>query len=309
MAGQPLKQTSFASSMSTFSDWETIARSLFDLFPHPAFVFNAQGLITQGNQTAADQLQLAPGGGLELLQPDMWQEIAKALDESPGGTTLAHQDTTRTSLFRIQAIPVDREDLVFLCVGEDRSEESQFIESLENSEQIIRELESIIESSPDGIWICDEQARVIKLNPASERNNSIKTEEAIGRTMEELLEQGYIDCSATLEVLKHKKPISLLQTTKENNKLLVTGNPIFDRNGELIRIITNERNIGDFEQLKDELEQEKARHHELSHHLNELQQSEFISKNIVAHSANMINALRQAVTIGPTKTTVLIQGE
>ncbi len=291
-------------------DWRDVSRTLFDIFPYPVFVFDPQGLVSCTNQASANQFGLVPGRKLDRLQPELWREIAEALRESSAGAALTYQETSRTYFFRIQAVhPARQEGDFFLCVGEDRSEESQYLESLDNSQQIIRELESIFESSPDGIWICDETARVIKINPASERINNIRAEEVLGRSMQELIEEGFIDCSVTLEVLKKKKAVSLLQTTKEDKKLVVTGNPIFNQNGRLIRIITNERNISDFEVLKNELERQKARHHELSHHLNELQQSEFISKNIIAHSANMINVLRQAVTIAPTKTTILILGE
>ena len=309
MADQPLKQTTFESSMSTFSDWVALARTLFNILPYPVFLFNVQGLVTQGNQAAADQLQLVQGNRIGHFQPELWQEISMAIQKPSAETIHTYQDSSGTYLLRIQAVYSDSRDSCFLCVAEDRSEESQYQESLDNSQQVIRELESIFESSPDGIWICDEKAQVIKINPASERINNIQAAEVLGRSMQELIEEGFIDCSVTLEVLKQKKPVSLLQTTQGKTKLVVTGNPIFDQNGHLIRIITNERNISDFEQLKNELEEQKARHHELSHHLNELQQSEFISKNIIAHSTNMINVLRQAVTIAPTKTTVLILGE
>lgn len=309
MTGNSFQHLAESASSSDSPEFGAIVRTLFDIFPYPVFVFDSQGQVTAMNQAASTQLGLIPGHCLGRLLPELWQEIAACLVESPAGRALTYQDFSRTYLFRIQPVHPEEHGGDWLCVGEDRSEESQYLESLDNSQQIIRELESIFESSPDGIWICDETARVIKINPASERVNNIRAEEVLGRSMQELLEEGFIDCSVTLEVMKKKKPVSLLQTTKKGTKLVVTGNPIFNQAGQLIRIITNERNISDFEALKNELEQQKARHHELSHHLNELQQSEFISTNIIAHSANMINVLRQAVTIAPTKTNVLILGE
>ncbi|MCF8105994.1 MAG: sigma 54-interacting transcriptional regulator [Desulfohalobiaceae bacterium] len=288
---------------------EELVRTLFDLFPHPVFVFNERGDITCTNRAGESQLRISPGIRLERIQPELWQKIKTYLQASDGQKAFTYQINSSTFLIRLQTLNLPGRQTEVLCVGEDRTEEAHFLESLNDSQQIIDELESIIQSSPDGIWICNETAQVIRINPASERINNIKAEEVLGRTMHELIEEGFIDCSVTLEVLKQKKPVSLLQTTKDRKRLVVTGNPIFDGNGQLSRIVTSERNIGDFEQLKEELEEEKARHYELSHHLNELQQSEFISKNIIAHSTNMIKVLRQALTIAPTKTTILIQGE
>jgi PAS domain-containing protein len=42
-------------------------------------------------------------------------------------------------------------------------------------QDLTRELDAIIDSSSDGLWICDADARVTRINPASERINNIRS--------------------------------------------------------------------------------------------------------------------------------------
>ena len=89
-------------------------------------------------------------------------------------------------------------------------------------QELTRELDAIIDSSSDGLWICDADARVIRINPASERINNIKAAEVVGKDMRELLDQGFIDRSAALEALTTRRVVSQLQN-RQGRKLISTG--------------------------------------------------------------------------------------
>lgn len=66
-------------------------------------------------------------------------------------------------------------------------------------QNMTRELDAIIDSSSDGLFVCDAQANVIRVNPASERIHKTKAKELIGKNMVDLIQQGFIDRSAALE--------------------------------------------------------------------------------------------------------------
>src|SRR6266567_312385 len=106
-------------------------------------------------------------------------------------------------------------------------------------QDLTRELDAIIDSSSDGFWICDAEARVIRINPASERINNIKASEVVGKNMRELLDQGFIDRSAALEALITRAVVSQLQN-REGRKLISTGTPVFDASGAVIRVVVSE---------------------------------------------------------------------
>ena len=68
--------------------------------------------------------------------------------------------------------------------------------------------------------------------------------------MRELVKEGLINQSVTLEVLKTKKKVNILQKTSHGKELFLTGNPIFDAQGNLFRVVVNERDITEIKALQ-----------------------------------------------------------
>ena len=63
-----------------------------------------------------------------------------------------------------------------------------------SKQTITKYLDAIIDSSFDGLWICDGEGKVIRVNKASEEINSIKAEQVLNRKMEDLVKEGF--CAA-----------------------------------------------------------------------------------------------------------------
>ncbi len=98
-------------------------------------------------------------------------------------------------------------------------------------------LDTIIDSSYDGLWICDHEGKVIRINKASERINDVKAEDVIGKNMKDLISEGIFDRSVTSEVLKRRTSVTMIQKIKGGKKILVTGNPIIDERGEITFVV------------------------------------------------------------------------
>lgn len=175
-------------------------------------------------------------------------------------------------------------------------------------QDLTRELDAIIDSSSDGLWICDAEACVIRINPASERINNIKASEVVGKNMRELLEQGFIDRSAALEALTSRAVVSQLQN-REGRKLISTGTPVFDANGEVIRVVVSERDITEIDNLQRELEEQEAIRDQFRSHMLEMRQADLVSRRVIARSPSMLKALKQALKVSAVNSSVLILGE
>jgi PAS domain S-box-containing protein len=175
-------------------------------------------------------------------------------------------------------------------------------------QDLTRELDAIIDSSSDGLWICDANATVIRINPASERINNIKAAEVVGKNMQELLDHGFIDRSAALEAITCRSVISLLQN-REGRKLISTGTPVVDANGEVIRVVVSERDITEIDNLQRELEEQEALRDQFRSHMLELRQADLASRRVIARSPSMVKALKQALKVSAVNSTVLILGE
>lgn len=190
---------------------------------------------------------------------------------------------------------------------QDVSDFIAIFEELQHTIELKEEMNAIIESSFDGIFVTDGDCKVLNVNQAYSRITGVLPEEVIGETMDDLVKRGIYDKSVSALVREQLKPITLTQEVKTGKTILVTGNPIFDKNNKLFRIVTNVRDITELNQLKREVEQA----HELSQHYQtqlvkaQLQEGD----NYVFRSQKSIDMLDLVLRVAKVDSTVLIQGE
>lgn len=159
-----------------------------------------------------------------------------------------------------------------------------------------------LESSYDGIHILDAEGNTLYINDACTRIEGLTKEEAIGKNIRQLVEDGVYSDSVTLKILETKKPETIIQTVKNGNEILATGVPTFRPDGTIDNIIVNSRDITDLNNLKREL---SARENELERL--RLEQRQF--GNVIANSTAMKKVLGIALTVAKVDSTVLITGE
>ncbi len=175
--------------------------------------------------------------------------------------------------------------------------------------QLFEQLEALFRSSHDGIWICDGEGTVLRLNPASEAINDIQAEEWIGRNIGEVVAEGVIDSSVTREVLKRRCPVTMFQQAKRTNKkLLVTGNPIFRADGSIRLVVTNDRDITELDNLRLKLEDSEARRERFQQELIKTEVLREAGDAFVCRSLGMQKVLATAIQVAGFKSTVMITG-
>ena len=170
-------------------------------------------------------------------------------------------------------------------------------------------LDAIIDSSFDGLWICNEEGRVVRINRASEEINSIKTDQVLNKKMADLVAEGFIDRSVTLDVLSTRAGITIIQNLRNGKRILVTGNPVFDDNGELSLVVVNERDITELNRLRSELEKSRALTREYHGELFRLYKEKSFFAEVVIRSESMHRLFNKAMKVAQFDSTVLIQGE
>ena len=122
-------------------------------------------------------------------------------------------------------------------------------------DELRHEYESIINSIYDEIFVTDSKGNVIFVNRAAERLYNKKAEDIIGRNVKDLEKEGFFTPSVTNLVMKTQKCESVIQTTKAGLKILVTAMPIFDEMGQIIKIVSNSRQLNELVSLCNELEE------------------------------------------------------
>ncbi|MBU2699219.1 PAS domain S-box-containing protein [Sporomusaceae bacterium BoRhaA] len=173
----------------------------------------------------------------------------------------------------------------------------------------LEEFEAIINSSYDGIFITDGQGKVLHINHAYERITGIKAEEIIGQTMTHLVARKFYDQSVTVLVIEQRKRITINQTVRGTHQILVTGNPIFDKQGNLYRVVTNVRDITELVNLRDQLREKEEQTLKYKAELSHLRALQVEEKELVFRSSAMARAVELATKIAEVDSTVLITGE
>ncbi len=290
-------------------DWRVLSYALVNASPNGVFLLDKQGRVLFSNQLAQSDLGISPGTQLGQALPELWLKVRPALKHKKDKTRFTFQTDGFTYLAKLNSLYWKRRFMGMLCVIEDTTELEEALEGVNYYHHIFQELEGIINSSSDGIWVCDPEATVLRINKASERLNNIRTEDVVGRSMQDIIDMGLIDSSVTLKVISSQEKASLLQTTKDGRKLLVSGSPVLSNEGKLFRVVVNERDVSELYSLQHELEEHKSMHQGLQSQLEEFQCLHSIDQHVVVQSENMAKVFLQAQKVAPTDSTALIIGE
>ncbi len=180
---------------------------------------------------------------------------------------------------------------------------------LENVKELNRDLDAIIESSYDGIWFTDGDANVLRINKAYEAITGLPRASFYGRNMRDLVREGYFDQSVTLLVLRERTRQTIFQETKTGKSLLVTGTPIVDERGEIIRVVTNVRDITEMKQLIEKVDETQRIARIYESELNDLRRKYRTFDKMIWNSAEMKKLIESLSRIAQVSSTVLIVGE
>lgn len=170
-------------------------------------------------------------------------------------------------------------------------------------------LDTIIDCCYDGLWISDHEGKVIRINKAAERIDGVVADEVLGRNVRELVAEGLFDKSVTLEVLKRKTLVTMIQQIKGTKRVLVTGSPILNEKGEISFVVINVRDISELDSLRNQLQETQALAKRYISKLSELEMKGVDLSNIIFRSEWMERILGVAVRVAKVNSTVLLLGE
>lgn len=174
----------------------------------------------------------------------------------------------------------------------------RFLETLSVSELI-----PILNSVKDAVFIDSSDGYSLWCNDACQELYKVTPEEIHGIHISELEKRGIFTPSVAKQVMEQRKEITIIHENRDGKKILSTGTPIFDPDGQMTKIITTSRDITELTSLQKQLEFVQ----------NTLKQFESIeissSEPIIASSRSMRNVMQLALRLASVDSTVLITGE
>lgn len=189
----------------------------------------------------------------------------------------------------------------------DISELETVTRELEYVKSLNKELDAIIDSSFDGLYITDGKGLTLRINRAIKRMTGLGEEDLVNKTMYELVDKGILSRSASVLVLDQKKPVTTTLTTVTGTHLLVSATPVFDEEGNIFRIVTSVRDISELNMLKQRIEQLEGLRSHFEFQMNQMRVK--LSGDLIFKNRDMENIVYQAMKIAEVDSTVLLSGE
>ncbi|HWQ77051.1 MAG TPA: sigma 54-interacting transcriptional regulator [Syntrophomonas sp.] len=226
-----------------------------DAVSTPLIAIDNSGRIRIINKWMARVLDLDEGSVLHALAAEVIanQEILALLQNNQlSETRLNFKGNTYISFCK--DIMINRNCVGRLLLLRDISEIEQLVRESEYTKRLNRELEAIIESSFDGLYLTDGQANTLRINKGFERIMGITEEQCLGRNMADLVKEGVFSRSGTLAALATGQRATLSLTASTGKEAIVTSNPIYDEDGKIVMVVTNVRDITELNELARKLE-------------------------------------------------------
>jgi PAS domain S-box-containing protein len=165
------------------------------------------------------------------------------------------------------------------------------------------ELITILDSINDAIFIDDAQGNAMWINKACEQLYKVDREAVIGKNVSFLETEGIFSPSVAKQVIEQKKEVTLVHKNKEGKRILSTGIPIFNSDGNMTKVISTSRDITELVSLQNKLEGIQSTLVELKIKENILYQG------IIANSPSMYEVIQLADRLSTLDSTILISGE
>jgi len=196
-----------------------------------------------------------------------------------------------------------------VAVLQDISEFENISRELEYVKELNRELDAIIDSSFDGLYIADGNGLTLRVNQAFERITGIPLDQFLGRNVMDIESEGIVSESVSALAIKQRKSVTIIQEMNNGRMTLVTGNPIYDEEGNVFRVVCNVRDITELNILKQKLEEVESLSHHYENQLRTLRIQYTGSSKIVCTSKMMKDFLGTVIRLSQFDSTILITGE
>ncbi|RJR32603.1 MAG: PAS domain S-box protein [Desulfobacteraceae bacterium] len=173
---------------------------------------------------------------------------------------------------------------------------------------IQKHIEQILEVLSDGIYISDRHGRTLMVNSVYERLTGLKRENLVGQPVQVLIQKGF-DIILNPQIVQTGKPTTSVQTDPKGNKLLLSGYPILDEDGQVALVVTFVRDVTLMTQLKDQIASQRRLIDQFQTSVQHIHE-EFIQKHpIIVNSPAAVELAALIDKVAVTDATVLLQGE
>ncbi len=186
----------------------------------------------------------------------------------------------------------------------------QMAMELGNVKDLNKDLRAILSTIYDEILVVNAKGELIRYSDNLLTDFwELNPKEMIGQNLVELEKKGLFKPSVTRLVIEKKRKVSVIQESRSGRRVLAVGNPVFDENGNLDRIVIASRDITETYQLKNELREIKKLSQQYKQELDTLRGKVSRETQMIYASEKMFRVVRDVEKVAKVSSTVLLIGE
>lgn len=181
---------------------------------------------------------------------------------------------------------------------------------MERYASLVKEFnDDILDLMQDGIFISDKDGITLRINKAYEDLTGLSNADVYGKHLSELQDDGIFDVVLNPQIVKTKKPASVVQKLGHKNKIVhLSGFPIFDKNGEVRLVVTFARDVTVLTRLREAIAEQRRTIEKYEGRLADIIGIRHNTEGIFA-SPVMRELVQMLMRIAQTDATVLLLGE
>jgi len=296
-----------------FLNDELFFRTILDSSHNGIVIVDLEGIIVFFNSAAKKILCLndekPEGKPFSSINLKAWEDFKEIL--ITGKPQLGKKFAFNGKTLIVNRTPIRSHEKIIgvLSIFQDISELEKITSELSTYRRMVQEMDAIIESSYDGLYITDGQANTLRVNSSWEKITGLRAKDVIGKNMADLETKGYFSKSVTLMVIEEKRPLTIQARVITGKEVLVSGSPILDDDGNISMVVTNVRDLTDIRRLSKQLVQSKKLSEKYYNKLEKLRIQLGEHGNIITESKAMKDVMELALRIAGVDTHVLITGE
>ncbi len=285
--------------------------AVFDSAHNGILAINRQGIITSLNPAAEKPTRStkeeAVGRFLtDVIVPTGLLEVVRSGIPEFG---IKFQVGRRQYITNRTPIIKDGEVVGAVGVFQDVSEIEKTLQELRSVKQLNEELRTIVDSSNDGIIICNIQGEIIRCNSAVERILGVSRDDLVDKPFKNLVDSGIFQRNIIHLVKKQDGSVSILESPYAEKALSISGNPVYDEEGEMTKIIINIRNMSELLSLREALEESKQFSERYQAEIVQLRNNVESGVFLQSRSVIMKNVLDLSVRVSQVDSPIVLVGE
>lgn len=183
------------------------------------------------------------------------------------------------------------------------------MENIQDGDLVVKNVCSLLDLLLDGVYISDRNGKTIWVNRMYERLANLTREELIGRNVVSLREEGVFSVVLNPEIVATGRSQTSVQTNIKGRRLLLTGYPIFNAEGQVILVVTFVRDVTLMARLKDQIVAQRELIDKYQNNFDYLNTEEVQTMPFVSEAPEMQRLLGFLEKVAPTDATILILGE